>query len=118
MKLLQITPEQQGVLAEAARYLREMQEKDDITVEGKVVRLFRAAPSGPGDVTISAVLDDSGQERRAKVNLGPEDYAEASRAHLEGLLVRVSGNLTAMGTSSQRLEAPKGFTVVSDIFYE
>jgi imidazolonepropionase-like amidohydrolase len=67
-------------------------------VIGLVVRLARGRAFGAGDVVIQGVDDDSGAERRYRVQLGEADYNEAVRAHRNGLRVAVRGDLQVRGT--------------------
>lgn len=97
-RLLSASPAQRARLSEAAEFLRTTQPQQGITVEGFVVRLFRDSAFGPGDVTIHAVLDDSGRTKACVMHLAEEDYAEAHRAHLEGLIVVAKGDLRTAGT--------------------
>lgn len=102
---LSINPDVRACLHEAAEFLRTTQPQEDVTVEGLVVRLFRRGASGPGDVTIHAILDDTGKNKACVVNLSEEDYAEASRAHMEGFVVVVKGDLTVSGTHKRLVRA-------------
>lgn len=111
-RLLSATPAQRARLAEAAEFLRTTQPQEGVTVEGFVVRLFRQGAFGPGDVTIHAVLDDSGKTKACVMSLTEEDYAEAHRAHLEGLVVVAKGDLQTAGTR-KRLINPTQFHVVN-----
>ena len=112
--LLKATTEQQTRLAEAAEFLRSTQPQEGITIEGYVVRLFRQGNFGAGDVTINAALDDSGKMRKCVMSLPEEDYAEALRAHSEGLVVVATGDLVAVGTR-KHLRNPTRFHVVESI---
>lgn len=111
-RLLSASPAQRARLSEAAEYLRTTQPQEGITVEGFVVRLFRDSAFGAGDVTIHAVLDDSGRTKACVMNLAEEDYAEANRAHIEGLLVVAKGDLQIAGTH-KRLTNVSQFHVVN-----
>lgn len=95
---LRMTPGQQRILGEAADYLRTKQPRAGVTVSGLVVRLFREANYGRGEVVIQGVSDDSGETRRYRVELGEPDYNEAFRAHGNGLSVTVTGDLDIRGT--------------------
>lgn len=108
---LSATPSQRERLAEAAEFLRTTQPQEGVTVEGYVVRLFREGAFGPGDVTLHAVLDDSGKNKACVMNLAEEDYAEAHRAHLDGLVVVARGDLATAGTR-KRLKNPTQFHVI------
>lgn len=95
---LRITPGQQRVLADAAEYLRTRQSRPDVSVEGNVTNLSRERVFGPGTVVVQGIIDDSGKARRFHVQLTPEDYREALRAHTQGLRVIVRGDLDTRGT--------------------
>lgn len=96
--VLTVTPSQQAVLLDAARYLRERRSRAGVTVEGLVVRLSRGGAVGAGDVVVEGVDDDTGIPRRYAVNLSEDDYADALRAHSEGYRVVVAGDLDVRGT--------------------
>lgn len=108
---LVVTPAQQQVLAEAAEFLRTKQPRSGITVTGLVVRLARTGHFGPGEVTIQGESDDSRTQRRYQMEVSQEDYAEAMRAHREGLQVTVTGDLEVAGTRSS-LRRLTGFAVL------
>ncbi|WP_067491677.1 hypothetical protein [Actinomadura hibisca] len=95
---LVITPGQQRILGEAADFLRTKQSRIGVTVTGLVVRLFRESKLGPGEVVIQGVGDDTGIDRRYRVELTESDYADALRAHRFGLQVTASGDLDVRGT--------------------
>jgi hypothetical protein len=104
---LRITPGQQRILAEAADYLRTKQPRAGVTVTGLVVRLFREGKYGRGEAVVQGVSDDSGELRRYRAELGESDYNEAFRAHGNGLLVTVTGDVDIRGTrrSIRRIES-------------
>lgn len=112
-RIVSVSRRQQEVLMEASTFLRTYQPQENVTVEGPVVRLYREKNSGPGEITIGAVLDDSGQEKRCRLSLSEADYAEATQAHLNGLRVRATGDVVAAG-KFKRLERPRNFHVVED----
>lgn len=112
--LLRASSEQRARLAEAAEFLRSTQPQTGVTVEGFVVRLYREGAFGPGDVTVHAVLDDSGKAKSCVMNLAEEDYAEALRAHLDGLVVVAVGDLVTAGTR-KRLRSPRQFHVIEPV---
>lgn len=111
-RLLTASRADQEILRTAAEYLRNSQPRENATIEGIVVRLFRERVTGPREVTLSAILDDSGVERRCRVSLFEADYALALAAHQQGFRVRVTGDLTA-GTP-RRIQAVSSFTLVDD----
>jgi hypothetical protein len=111
--VLQVTPGQQRVMAEAADYLRTEQPRADVTAEGVVVRLSRDHHFGPGVVVIEGIADDSGAVRRFYAELTERDYDEAIRAHSLGLRVVARGDLITRGSykwlrpgSAQRGRSP------------
>jgi hypothetical protein len=55
--VVQITPGQQRIMAEAAVYLRTEQPRNDVTVEGIVVRLSRSGSQGPGVVVVEGIAE-------------------------------------------------------------
>ena len=95
-----VTPSQQAVLADAAAFLRERQPRTGVTVMGLVVRLSRVGHIGPGEITIQGESDDSGKQRRFRMELVESDYNEAVRAHTRGLLVVAIGDIEISGTRS------------------
>lgn len=96
--LLSVTPGQQRIFAEASDFLRTKQPRNGVTVSGLVVRLFRDAKSGPGQVSIYGGDDDSGASRRFRAELTEDDYAKAITAHRRGLQVIAVGDIDARGT--------------------
>lgn len=112
--LFRATSAQRARLLEAAEFLRSTQPQTGITVEGFVVRLFREGAFGAGDVTVHAVLDDSGKTKSCVMSLAEEDYAEALRAHQDGLLVVAKGDLVTAGTR-KRLQNPTQFHVIDPV---
>lgn len=109
--VLQVTPGQQRILADAAVYLRTEQPRTDVTVEGVVVRLSRDHHYGPGEVVIEGIADDSGAVRRYHVELVERDYNEAFRAHGEGLRVVARGDLATRG-SYKWLRPTRSFAII------
>jgi hypothetical protein len=95
-----VTPAQQAVLADAAAFLREKQPRTGVTVTGLVVRLSRVNHLGPGEVTVRGESDDSGAQRRFRMELGEGEYAEAMRAHQVGLFVLATGDVELAGTQA------------------
>jgi hypothetical protein len=109
--VMQITPGQQRVMADAAVYLRTQQPRPDVTVEGVVVRLSRDHHYGPGEVVVEGVVDDSGAVRRFHLELIERDYHEALRAHREGLRVVARGDLATRG-SYKWLRPTRAFAII------
>lgn len=95
---LSVTATEQGVMAEAADFLRTKQPREGVTVEGLVIRLFRTGIFGSGEAVIQGPDDDTGVPRKFRVSLSEHDYNEAVRAHQEGLKVIASGDLEISGT--------------------
>jgi hypothetical protein len=109
--VLQVTPGQQRIMADAAVYLRTEQPRPDVTVEGVVVRLSRDQVHGPGTVVVEGVADDSGALRRFYLELTDRDYREALRAHSEGLRVVARGDLATRG-SYKWLRPARSFAII------
>ena len=109
--VLQITPGQQRIMADAAVFLRTEQPRPDVTVEGVVVRLSRDHIHGPGTVVVEGVADDSGALRRFYLELADRDYREALRAHSEGLRVVARGDLATRG-SYKWLRPARSFAII------
>jgi hypothetical protein len=109
--VLQVTPGQQRIMADAAVYLRTEQPRSDVTVEGVVVRLSRDHIHGPGTVVVEGVADDSGAQRRFYLELTDRDYREALRAHSEGLRVVARGDLATRG-SYKWLRPARSFAII------
>jgi hypothetical protein len=113
-ELLRITPGEQRILREAAEYLRTKQPRTGVTVTGHVIRLFRENGTGPGEVVILGVDDDTGIPRRIRVELVKEDYTRALNAHAQGLLVTATGDLEIRG-NRRSLRKLSSFSVLSGI---
>ncbi|WP_107416895.1 MULTISPECIES: hypothetical protein [unclassified Streptomyces] len=64
-------------------------------ITGTVVRLRRAAPSGPGTVRLRVLA--GADVAHLRVTLDEDGYRTAVRAHLAGLPLRVSGRLESRG---------------------
>lgn len=109
---MRATAAQRERLSDAAEYLRSTQPQKDVTIEGLVVRLSRDNAFGAGDVTLHAVLDDSGKTKSCVMSLAAEDYAKAVHAHQEGLLVLVKGDLVTATNNRKRLKDPTQFHVI------
>lgn len=115
--MLNVSSAQCERLAEAAEYLRTSQTQHGAVVEGFVIRLSKDTPSlRSGDITVRAVLDDSGRPKTCVMNLPAEDYAEAWRAHKDGLWVAARGDLVASASGRRRrLKNVSGFEVRDQI---
>jgi hypothetical protein len=109
--VVQVTPGQQRIMAEAAVYLRTEQPRNDVTVEGIVVRLSRGSSQGPGVVVIEGVADDSGTIRRYYLEVDDREYREAIHAHREGLRVVARGDLDIRG-SYKWLRPARSFAII------
>jgi hypothetical protein len=114
--LLQITPGQQRIMADAAEFLRTKQPRSDVTVEGAVVRLSRDHNYGPGVVVVEGVADDSGTARRFYLELVDRDYKEAIRAHELGLRVVARGDIDTRG-SYKWLRPARSFAIIPGLEY-
>lgn len=95
--VLSINPGQQRVFVAAADFLRTKQPRPGVSVVGLVVRLFRQASMGPGEVVVQGLADDTQTVRRYRVELAEANYGEAVRAHANGLQVDVRGDLEVRG---------------------
>jgi hypothetical protein len=96
--VMSVTPAEQRILKDAAEFLRTKQPRTGVTITGLVVRLFRASAFGPGQVVVQGVDDDSGIERRYRLELAESDYAQAVAAHGSGHQVIAIGDLEIRGT--------------------
>jgi hypothetical protein len=85
------------VLASAADELRERVAEEGVVVVGNVVRLHREG-TGSGEITIAGTVDGGERLRRVWVSLTEPDYAAATRAHQEMVVVSVRGDLVRRGT--------------------
>ncbi|MBB5935643.1 hypothetical protein FHS42_002705 [Streptomyces zagrosensis] len=91
-----------------ARYVRA-EPSVPVRITGTVVRLRRAAPSGPGSVRLRVLAGAEVTQVRAA--LEEDDYRIAGQAHLLGLPVRVSGRLES-GGGFRRIRGARGVTPV------
>jgi hypothetical protein len=114
---LRITPGQQRVMADAAEYLRTKQSRANVTVEGSVVNLSRIRNSGPGEIVVFGIVDDSGKARRFHAELTEADYNEAIRAHLQGLRVVIRGDLDTRGTWKW-IRPLRAFAIIPGLDYD
>lgn len=107
---VEVSRAEQLVFKEGAEYLRKQVPRDGVTVRGLAVKLERRRKSGgPGTITIEPSSDDLGV-RSVKVELVEEDYNDAIRAHHNGLVVVMIGDLVFTGRF-WRLVSVSGFTV-------
>jgi hypothetical protein len=89
-------------LREASRIIKERFAYDDYTLEGYITDLHGdlqlqhdiIKPFG-GLVAIAAPLE--GKQKKVTVRLGAQDYEKAGRAHMEGTLIKVLGDLRKEG---------------------
>lgn len=91
-----------------ARYVRA-EPSVPVRVTGTVVRLRRAAPSGPGSVRLRVLAGAA--VTQVRVALEEDDYRIAGQAHLLGLPVRISGRLES-GGGFRRITGARGVTPV------
>jgi hypothetical protein len=96
------------VIREAGRVFKETTPVDEFELTGAVIRLDRPESSRVGVVTVLGFVE--GTPRRVTVELEPDEYDVAIRAHQERLPVRCSGVLRRTATTFA-LEAPHGFEV-------
>ena len=115
--VLDVTQGQQRIFAEAAEFLRVKQPRSDVEFSGRVFRLERYGISGPGQVVVTAVVDDSGRQRRVHMELGETDYGDALYAHKENLRVVGRGDLAYRGNFTT-LQRVRSFAVVDELPYE
>ncbi|GAA3608843.1 hypothetical protein GCM10022223_26100 [Kineosporia mesophila] len=109
---LRITPGQQRVLHEAADFLRTKQPRSNVKVVGLVIRLSHdTGMSGPGEITIYGADDDTGAQRRYRVELVDSEYQRAVLAHRDGRIVSISGDLVMRG-NQRRLVKTTGLQVM------
>ena len=96
------------VLREAARILRDLQERPNERLSGYVSRLSRPEAVSAGQVTLKAMVDDT--LRSVRVNFGPVDYSRIVEAHDRRRVVFLEGDLRREG---QRwvLDNPRDLTV-------
>lgn len=82
------------VLAEAADYLREIEQAGEAEITGRVVATESTSLHAGGAVKVEGVLMPSANTRRRKVwvRLGPEGYQQALDAHRSDTPVRASGH--------------------------
>jgi hypothetical protein len=102
--------EDQSEIRIAAEYYRQIYTLSNELVTGVVERLDRRAEREEGTVRISAMLS-SGVRRNVSVQLSPEEYQEAIRAHEEKLTVRVIGDVVVSPRGANIIGA-RDFAVV------
>lgn len=98
-------------IEELAKDLRpQFQPQNDLFI-GKIDSLHGSAGENgrvQGDIILAFIYDD-GELLRAKLNLGPDDYALACDAHKQGKYVQVTGTLHR-GYRANWIKDPKHFT--------
>lgn len=105
-------PVEMDVLTDAARDFRNRTPRENVTVEGTVVRLVRESQLRPGEVTIAGITDDDWDNQIGHfwLELTDDDYALAVRAHEDIAIVRATGDLLRVG-NRRRLTNLRQFTV-------
>ncbi|TVR97728.1 MAG: hypothetical protein EA406_08365 [Rhodospirillales bacterium] len=98
------------IIREAARHFRERTPLEDFEVEGFVTRLNRGPAAKAGEVTVQASVD--GPMRPITMELVPDDYTKAVKAHDDRLKVRCTGELAQEGRGL-RLQNPRQFEVTA-----
>jgi hypothetical protein len=98
---IEVSSHDQAIFADAAEFLRSSQPREGVTLQGLVVRLRRDRALGPGEIVVQSETDDSGRQRRVRLELTEDDYAWAVMAHRSGLQIRVRGNLVTRGKAQQ-----------------
>ena len=88
-----------AVLSDGAKLLRHRIKDSNIQLRGIVVKLHRESRQGPGDITLSGYILDSGSLtlHRVRARLNQEEYSAATSAHEHGHEVVVSGSLLTRG---------------------
>ena len=104
-------PSDAPVLQEAARVLRDWQERHDERIEGYVSALSRDRYKSEGRATIKAVID--GVLVSVKVNFSPPEYTRIIDAYSRRLSVSLEGDLHREG-QRWRLMNPRDLTVVEE----
>jgi len=115
--VLDVSQGQQEIFAKAAEFLRVRQPRSDVEFSGRVFRLERDGNSGPGQVVVTAVVDDSARQRRVHMELGEEDYNDALLAHKENLRVVGRGDLIYRGNFTTLMHV-RGFAVIRELEYD
>lgn len=112
---IDVAPEEIRIMEQAARDLRAEEPEENVRVVGGVTRLHREGSLGPGEVSIAGTIDGDPSERMRRVwlELPEEDYSKATRAHDDGNLVSVRGNLTRRG-NRYTLRSVAGFEVLPE----
>lgn len=98
-------------LREAARLLREKEPRPNERLEGFVTRLARGPNAKEGAVTLKALVDDT--FKSVRVDLAPQLYADAVKAHNSRQRLSVEGDLERQG-QRWRLNAPRHLQTLPD----
>lgn len=106
---ISFAPGDAAVLGEAAVLLASRDSRSNERLEGFVTRLKREENTGPGRVTIKALVD--GELRSVSMDLGPADYDEIASAYDGRCTVLVEGDLQSRG-QRWTLVNPSGIEIV------
>ncbi|GDX40362.1 hypothetical protein LBMAG21_06540 [Armatimonadota bacterium] len=104
-----ITADTAPTLKEAARLLREIAPRDDFELFGMVVALRRESEA-TNRVTVATVVDE--KPRYVALELSPDEYQLAIRAHESETPIRCEGELVREGRSF-RLRSPRSFMLLA-----
>jgi hypothetical protein len=110
--VVRVERQYRSAIEQVARALRPSASPEPDLYVGKVDALLGEPGSDgrlQGEVVLAALVED--EILKFRVDLGPDDYQEAGRAHLAGLFVRVRGTLRR-GARIHRLERATDFNVV------
>ena len=92
-----LSPDRVPFLREAARVLRDRSPVEGFELKGPVTKLERTDTSGPGIVTVHALVDQT--VKRVRLELTDTDYTMAVEAHGEGRDIACTGRLVREGRS-------------------
>jgi hypothetical protein len=104
-----ISPDSFPVIEEAGRRLREISPQEEFELIGIVVKLDRGPEERLGRVTALGFVDN--RPHSIRMELGVEDYSQATTAHNERKLIQVRGDLFKEGRSYV-LRDPRGLRVL------
>lgn len=105
-------PESHAALRTAYDYYRQIYTLANIEVVGVIERLDRRFEREDGAIRISATLPN-GVQRSISLQLSPDEYPAAIRAHEAKQLVRVTGDVVVSPRSANILE-PRNFGIISN----
>ncbi|MEV0795287.1 hypothetical protein [Kribbella sp. NPDC050459] len=113
-KRITFEPPEIEVLTDAARDFRGRAPREDVTIQGTVVRLVRESRLRPGEVTIAGVMAEDWEEQFGHfwAELSDDDYAAAVRAHEQRAVVLATGDVVRVG-NRRRLLNLRQFVVQS-----